>query len=99
MWDPLEGFHIRAWCEIGIIRDFSNRVLMSFYLFYHSLELSFLYRFDLSFQNLIFNLEGQNSLFTQNLDTIFNVTKTHQKYTFWKLDISSNNFVSFVVFV
>ena len=99
MWDPLGVFHIRALCEIGIIRDFSNRVLISFYLFYRSLELSFLHRFDLSFRNLIFNLEGQNSLFTQNLDTIFNDTKTHQKYTFWKLDISSNNFVSFVVFV
>ena len=60
---PFGGFHIRALCEIGIIRDFSNRVLISFYLFYRSLELSFLHRFDLSFRNLIFNLEGQNSLF------------------------------------
>ena len=98
MWDPLE-VSILGHCEIGIIRDFPNRVLISFYLFYHSLELLFLHRFDLSFRNLIFNLEGQNSLFTQNLDTNFKVAKTHQKYTFWKLDISSNNFVSFVVFI
>ena len=76
-----------------------NCVLIPFYSFYHSLELSFSYHFDLSFRNLIFNLEGQNSLFTQNLDTIFNVAKTHQKYTFWKLDISPNDFVFFVDFI
>ena len=96
---PFGGFPIRALRETGIIRDFSNRVLISFYSFYRSLKLSFLYRFDLKFRNLIFNLEGQNSLFTQNLDMIFNVTKTHQKYTFWKLDISPNDFVFFVDFV
>ena len=85
--------------RLGIIRDFSNHDLISFYSFYYALELSFLYRFDLSFRNLIFNLEGQNSLFIQNLDTIFNVTKTHQKYNFWKLDILPNDFVFFVDFV
>ena len=76
-----------------------NRVLISFYSFYYALKRSFLYHFDLKFRNLIFNLEGQNSLFTQNLDTIFNMTKTHQKCTFWKLDISPNDFVFFVDFI
>ena len=52
-----------------------------------------------SSETWFFNLEGQNSLFTQNMDTIFNVTKTHQKCTFWKLDISPNDFIFFVDFV
>ena len=99
MWDPLGVFLLGHCVRLRIIRDFSNRVLISFYSFYHSIELSFLHRFDLKFRNLIFNLEGQKSLFTQNLDTIFKVTKTHQKYTFWKLDISPNDFVFFVDFV
>ena len=101
MWDPLGVFLLGHCVRLGIVCDFSNHVLISFYSFYHSLELSFLYRFDLKFRNLIFNLEGQNSLFTQNLDTIFNVTKTHQKCTFWKLDISpmilSSSSISFGV--
>ena len=100
MWDHLEASILGHCVRLGLF--VISRIvfcLISFYLFYRSLELSFLHRFDLSFRNLIFNLEGQNSLFTQNLDTIFKVTKTHQKYTFWKLDISSNNFVSFVVFI
>ena len=97
---PFGGFFLLGHCmRLGIIRDFLNRVLISFYLFYLALELSFLHRFDLKFRNLIFNLEGQNSLFIQNLDIIFNMTKTHQKYTFWKLDILPNNFVFLFVCV
>ena len=99
MWDPLGVFILGHCVRLGIVCDFSNRVLISFYSIYHSLELLFLHHFDLKFRNLIFNLEWQNSLFTQNLDMIFNVTKTHQKYTFWKLDISPNDFVSFFDFV